>query len=192
MVTQTTELTAVNDMLSAIGDTPVNSLTGLVTPTVTIARNILAMENRKLQSKGWHFNTDYDYRLTPDTDGIIWVPANMLKVDLRVELYGLSYDPVIRNGKLWDKKNRTFVWPEAIEAQIRWLFPFDELPETAKQYIMIRAGRVFVDRMVGDDSVIIFTRNDEELAWASLREEEADQADYNIFDNIDVAPTLLR
>lgn len=192
MTYKVTELAAVNDMLSATGDAPVNTLIGSLPAQVAIARSILNMESNKLQVKGWHFNTDKDYELAPDVDGIISIPDNLAKVDLPVHKYGGVYDPTIRQGKLWDRKNRTFVWNETIEAEVTWLFDFTDLPEVFKHYIMIRATRIFIDRTLGSENVVIFTRDDEERAWAACREYEMDQADYNIFDNIDVAPTLLR
>lgn len=192
MVTKTTELSAVNEMLSAIGEAPVSSLTGSVTSTVAIARNILANESRKLQVKGWHFNTDTNYPLVPDGDGYIMIPEAIVKVDLPVHYYGHKYDPVQRQGKLYDRKNHTYIWDETLKAEVMWLFEFDELPEVYRQYIAIRASRIFIDRILGTDNAVIYTEDDERRAWAACREYEADQADYNIFDNIDLGPTILR
>ena len=39
-ITPTTELQAVNQMLSVIGEAPVNSITGTVTTDVSVAKNI--------------------------------------------------------------------------------------------------------------------------------------------------------
>ena len=80
MASKTTELSAINDMLSAIGDSPINTLEGSLTAQVTIARNILETETRKLQAKGWHWNTDEEYSLTPDVDGYIHITEGMVKV----------------------------------------------------------------------------------------------------------------
>ena len=40
-ITPTTELQAVNTMLSVIGEAPVNSITGTTTVDVSVAKNIL-------------------------------------------------------------------------------------------------------------------------------------------------------
>ena len=52
------ELDAVNDILSAIGESPVSTLEGDVNADVVNARRILTKINRMEQSKGWTFNID--------------------------------------------------------------------------------------------------------------------------------------
>ena len=56
-ITPTTELQAVNQMLSVIGEAPVNSITGTVTTDVSVAKNILDETSMSVQSMGWNFNT---------------------------------------------------------------------------------------------------------------------------------------
>ena len=54
-ITPTTELQAVNQMLSVIGEAPVNSITGTVTTDVSVAKNILDETSMSVQSMGWNF-----------------------------------------------------------------------------------------------------------------------------------------
>ena len=56
-ITPTTELQAVNTMLSTIGEAPVNSITGTTTVDVSVAKNILDETSMSIQSQGWNFNT---------------------------------------------------------------------------------------------------------------------------------------
>ena len=58
-ITPTTELQTVNQMLSVIGEAPVNSITGTVTTDVSVAKNILDETSMSIQSMGWNFNTHY-------------------------------------------------------------------------------------------------------------------------------------
>ena len=58
-ITPTTELQAVNTMLSTIGEAPVNSITGTTTVDVSVAKNILDETSMSVQSQGWNFNTNY-------------------------------------------------------------------------------------------------------------------------------------
>ena len=192
MATKTTELNAVNDMLSAIGEAPVNALSGSLIASVTIARNLIAQETRKLQVKGWHFNQDSDYDLIPNVDGNIVIPDNMIKVDVPYNRYASDYDPVVRGGLLYDKTENTYIWTETIQADVTWVFDFDDIPEVFRQYVMVRAGRLFIDRVVGGADLIVYTQDDERTAWAACREQEAEHADYNIFDNVDMLHTLMR
>ena len=69
-ITPTSELQAVNIMLSSIGEAPVNSITGTTTVDVSTAKNILDETSMSIQSQGWHFNTHENYKtLSLDTDG---------------------------------------------------------------------------------------------------------------------------
>ena len=68
-ITPTTELQAVNTMLSVIGEAPVNSITGTTTVDVSVAKNILDETSLSIQSQGWNFNTNYNYKsLSLDTN----------------------------------------------------------------------------------------------------------------------------
>ena len=58
-----------------------------------------------------------------------------------------------------------------------------ELRETARNYVMVRAGRIYSDRMVGSEEQRSFTLRDEMQALASLRESEMDANDFTIFDH---------
>ena len=51
-ITPTTELQAVNIMLSTIGEAPVNSITGTTTVDVSTAKNILDETSMSIQSLG--------------------------------------------------------------------------------------------------------------------------------------------
>ena len=75
-----TELEAVNVLLTTIGEAPVNTLTGKQTTDVAIAQQVLNEVNREVQSRGWHFNTEYDVELIPDTSNNILHHQLMLSV----------------------------------------------------------------------------------------------------------------
>ena len=58
IVLPTTELEAVNVMLSNIGESPVNTLEDDNVIDATVARTILKSISREVQALGWNFNTD--------------------------------------------------------------------------------------------------------------------------------------
>ena len=66
------------------------------------------------------------------------------------------------------------------------------MPENARRYIMIRAARIFQDRLVGSEKNSMFTRGDEQQALIALRDYEMESADYSIFDNFDVGRIIDR
>lgn len=178
-LTPTTELDAVNTMLGVIGEAPVSSLTisGLV--EVSVAKQILNEVSRQVQSRGWHFNTETDYALPLSTDGTITVPPNSLKLDTTAAFS--SYDVTVRGSKLYNKTTHSFTFDKAIEVEWVQMLPFEELPETARYYITMRASTKFQARVLGAEAIRAYTKEDEASALADLNEAEGEAGDYNMF-----------
>jgi len=181
-MTTTTRLEAVNTMLSVIGESPVNTLSGSRTADAVIAEMVLDEMIREVETKGWHFNTERDVELVPDTDNRINLGANFVRVDLEAENAGTK-DVVQRGSLLYDKKERSYDFTATLKATVVYLLDWDDIPQSAKRYILIRAARVFQDRMVGSEKHHRFTKMDEMEALIDLKEFEGDTADYSIFDN---------
>ena len=191
MLSPTTELEAINTMLSTIGEAPVNTVEDNGIVDAVIARQILRSTSREVQSRGWHFNTEKGFLLTPDSEGYIPVPPTFLRIDTVDGFQNI--DVVLRGNRLYDRRNHTFKFDKAIRVDAVILLPFDELPEVAREYITIRAARIFQERVVGSDLLSSFSKNDEVRALVALQEMEADTADYNILtDNYSVARVLSR
>ena len=106
MATVTSKLEAINVMLTAIGESPVNTITSSTTTDVSIAVQILDNVSREIQSVGWHFNTDVNYKLAKNTSNEIVLPSNCLRVDNTHQ--DADLDLVERNRKLWDRENHTY------------------------------------------------------------------------------------
>lgn len=184
-----TELEAVNVMLSVIGEAPINTLTGAATVDVIQAKAILSQVSREVQSIGWHFNIERDYPLVPDINQEINLAANMVRVD--ADQYP-ELDVVQRGLRLYNRKDHTFKFDKTVKVEVIFLLSFEELPQTARQFIVIRAARIFQDRMVGSDVLHGFTAVDEQKALADLKEAEGDTGDYTIFDHYDAYRPLQR
>lgn len=203
MPAKTTELEAVNTILSTVGEPPIVSLTGQQNADATIARNILGEISREVQAQGWHFNTLYDQTLTPDSSGHIQLAEEVVRVDNSPVVPG-SFTPngatlgsderdvVQRGDRLFDKTNNTYVFSSNVRATLVYLYDFEELPEPARRYITVRSARVFQDRMVGSQKAHMYTVQDEARALAVMKEFEGDTADRTIFDHYDVAKAVNR
>lgn len=179
--TPTTELEAVNAMLHSIGESPVVTIDDDTDPLpvdVDIAVRVLRSVNREVQVRGWTFNVEEEYPLTRDGSNYIPIPANALHVDPDGS-YALR-DGIVRGARLYDKENHTFVWDTNITATIKFLLPFEELPEAARNYIAVRAGRKFQAGVVGSQILAAFTQEDEISALALLKHEECDAGDFNV------------
>lgn len=179
LLTPTTELDAINTLLEIIGETPMTTLTDQMTADAVTARNVIAEVSRAVQTEGWHFNTEENYPLVPDTSGEIYPPSNCVKVKIDRADKG-EFDLVQRGKRLYDKLAHTYKFSRTIYATVTILLPFEELPEAARRYITVRAGRVFQARTVGSDSLWEFTQVDETMARGVLVDAETENADNNV------------
>lgn len=191
-LTPTTELEAVNLMLSVIGEAPVNTVEDTGVVDAVVARQILTQASRDTQVVGWHWNTEDNYPLTQTfPEGELLLPPNTLKVDTTGVDEDL--DLVQRGNRLYDRKNHTFEIKRDVKVELVLLLPFEELPEAARSYISMRAARQFQERMVGSDTLWKFNSNDELKAWTNLLSAEAETLDLNVFtDSSSVTRVLNR
>ena len=178
-VAATTELECINIMLAAIGEAPVSSLTGTVPVDVRIAQSTLTEVNKQVQSEGWSFNTEIDVTLTRNASNNIVLGTDVLRVDAQTHDHP-SIDPIQRGLKLYDRKKNTFVFDEDLKCTVVYFRSFDELPEQARSYMTIKAARVFVDRLISDQSLRTYTQEDEIRARSVLMETDLSNADHNI------------
>jgi len=194
VTTRTTELEAVNTILSTIGEAPLNSLTGSLPVDGTVALNILSEITREVQSAGWHFNTHYKVTLTRDTGNKIPLATNILRVELDNNRYSkVQYDIVQRDNYLYNlAKNQDTFDTNFEDVTVVYLLPFNEIPEQAKRYITIRSARVFHDRTLGANTLHKFSTEDEARALIVLKQAEATTGDYSIFDTPEQAYTITR
>lgn len=181
-----TELEAVNVLLTTIGEQPVNTLAGNQVVDVTIAKQVLNEVTREVQSKGWHFNTEYRVRLTPNLSGEIVVPADTSRIDVA------DLDCTVRNGKLFNLGERTYQFSRTVEADIVFYQDFFDMPDVAKRYTTIKAARIYSDRMVNSETIHAFTAKDEQMALIDLKEFEGDVGDYNMLQSFSVGKILAR
>ena len=175
----TTELESINIMLAAIGEAPVNSLTGTLPVDVKLAQSTLTETNKEVQSEGWSFNTEIDVTLTRDTSNNVNLSTDVLRVDPNIHQH-TSIDAIQRGLKLYDRLNNKYEFTEDLICTVVYFRSFDEIPEPARRYITIKAARIFVDRLVSDDGLRTYTQQDEVRARAILMETDLSNADHNL------------
>lgn len=178
-ITLTTELEAVNEMLNAIGEGQVSSLdTG--NADVQQCVRLLRSHSRKVQSRGWWFNRDEDFVLTPDGNGYLVLPSNTLRVDTSADdRYEKPW--VQRGNKLYNAQDHTYVFTETAMVDLITGLDWDSLPQTARDYITACAGLEFTDTDMASELRHTFTTERKNSAWLELLKEEAEAADYNMF-----------
>lgn len=177
-LTQTTELEAVNAMLGTIGESPISTLEISGSVFTEMAKSTLHEISREVQAKGWYFNSETDYPVTPDINGEIILPLNTLSVDPTAEYW--SYDLVQRGTRMYDRGNHTYTINKTVKFNFIFFLAFEEMPENARRYVTIRAARLFQDRTIGSQEIHGFTKDDENAAYVSLEHANGDAADFNI------------
>jgi len=192
--TRTSELEAVNTILSTIGEAPLNSLTGSLPVDGTIAKNVLSEVAREVQSQGWHFNTHINVTLTRNTDNKIPLATNVVRVEIDPRKYSKGdYNIVQRDTFLYNlAKNEETFDKDFENATVVYLLAFNEIPEQAKRYITIRSARIFHDRTLGANTLHKFSQEDELKALSILRQAESLTGDFSIFDTPEQAYTIVR
>ena len=200
-VAETTELECINIMLAAIGEAPINSLIGTLPVDARIAQSTLTEVNKSVQSEGWSFNTETDVTLTRDGSNQIHLPINVLRVDANIHQHP-TIDPIQRGLKLYDRQNNKFEFEEDLICTVVYFRDFSEIPEPARYYMNIKAARLFVDRLVGDQALRTYNKEDETRARAILMETDLANGDHNmlrgdpsltnIFDTYNPSSALIR
>ena len=197
----TTELAAINIMLAAIGEAPVNSLTGTVPVDVRLAQSTLTEVNKEVQSEGWSFNTEIDVTFTRNNSKQITFSSDVLRIDPNIHQQP-TIDAIQRGFRLYDRLNNKFEFDEDLICTVVYFRTFNEIPEPARRYINIKAARIFVDRLVSDDGLRTYTQQDEVRARAILMETDLANGDHNllrgdpsltsVFDTYSPANALIR
>jgi hypothetical protein len=189
--TPTTRLEAVNLMLSVIDEAPIHTLEVSGLADADVAQQILHEKLRSLQTRRWNFNYEQEYVLSPDVDGYISLPANVLAVDVS-DCEG-AVDVTSRGGRLYDRKNHTFVFTKSLKCDILFFLEFEDLPEAARYYAAVSAAHAFQGRIQGSLTAYRFTMEDVQAAWLALSEAEGEEDDANILSgSYSVANVLLR
>ena len=178
----TTQLQAINQMLTGIGQAPVVSL-DIANPEIATALSILENVNREVQGEGWNFNTEVNYPFTPDTNGEIVVPDNVLQLSDNKTSNSQQYQTVLRNGKLYDKVFHTYEFQgtDPVLCDVVWLFSFEDLPQVFKDYITQRATRVFAGSVVGSKEMFQFNAQDETMLRGNCLAYDTGTSEVNIF-----------
>jgi hypothetical protein len=177
-----TELEAVNEMLMSIGQAPVNTLNVTGIRDVSLARQRLSSMTRRVLTRGFNFNTDEDYELSPDVDGIIPIPTGVIRIEGAEPRQSFTQR---RHSSgvlaLYNLTDKTFTFPAPVSVKVVWAYSFEDLPETARCYIATAAARRFQSKVIGSQILDRYEEEDEMKAWFLLERDERAQRRTNLF-----------
>jgi hypothetical protein len=186
-----TELEAVNFMLATIGESPVSSLNESGNVDAVMAFQALNRVSREVQSKGWHFNTESDLKLTPTfPSNEIRLPSNCVQVDtVGVDK---AIDVAQRGLVLYNRIDKTTVFSKSLLVDMVLLLDWDLLPQAAREYIAIRAARSFQTRSVGGTESFQLTSMEEVEALTNLKKFDGRTRDTNFLSGSESVARILR
>ena len=164
-------------MLSMKGDAPISQaiLDGFLPPDLQAA-DLLDNIDLAVQAQGWGFNVE-QRELALEGDGTILCPTDTINVHKGEET---ETDPIKRGSILFDRKNRTTTFTEPVNVLLTVRLDFDDLPEEARRYIFVRAGRSLVANWENAEILWQFSKADEVEARADLMKEELNQNCYTL------------
>jgi len=189
-----TELSAVNNILGAIGQAPITTL-GTVSetdgisaydnPEIAFIYNLLRDANVDTQAEGWHFNTEYNVKFSPDaTTKKIAIGDDVLSMDFHNNYTKRTHDLVRRNGYLYDKmstKDNKDEFDSDIHLDIVKVYNFEDLPIVFRRFITYRASAAAATQLVANPNLVKLLSNQAGLARAALQEYECNQGDHSMF-----------
>lgn len=187
----TEQLDAVNEMLAAVGQAPVNQLEA-TNPDVALAFDTLTRTSREVQAEGWTFNKEYKVTRSrvnvvsgSVTETRVEIPDDIVYMDLCSTHTNASHDSVIRsdNGKryLYDRQNHTFNFDFDPEVNIIYEYDYVNLPKPIQDYVLARACAVFSTRLVGDQFQFQILKQAEAERKVNALEFDCNQGDYTFF-----------
>ena len=185
-----TELSAVNAILGAIGQSPISQLkdptTGVIAnanPEIQFIYNLLRDANVDTQSEGWHFNRERHVTFSKDTNNKIAISDDIVKIDLPDNWSRRHYNFVRRGGYLYDKITHTDTFTDmgtSIELDVIRLYNYEDLPPVFKRFITYRASRMAATQLVANPQLVQLLGSQEALARASLMEYECNQGNHSM------------
>ncbi len=148
-------------------------------PEVSFIYNILTEVNKDVQSEGWIFNIERNVTKSPDSDGYISIPTNVIRYDLTNNAAKKTQDLVRRNGRLYDTIDHTDIFTSDMNLDIVYLWPFEDLPMAFKRYVTYRSAVRAATQLVANPNLVQLLQSQEVYARANCMEYECQQGDHS-------------
>jgi hypothetical protein len=126
-----TELQAINYILNQINSPAVTAPeVGMPDYDAAVAR--LEEASSWVQKRGWWFNTETNVTLTPETDGTVVLPTNLMKI-----LTASSGFMLDRSGLAYDANTQSTDFSAYSSVNVDWVLlqPWENLPQDRKSVV---------------------------------------------------------
>lgn len=176
-----TELEIVNDILRMVGASPINSLNS-PHPYVSGIRSAIDKSTKRLQRRGYWFNTEYEVECHPTNDRIILSNdiSSIIPEDSNIILRGKTLFHRVRNSNV-------FTSPVRLRSLVR-ILPLENVPESMQEAILYTAGFKYITETIGDDNLIRVCEQEQARAIAQVLNEDLEAEQLNAF----TRPTSVR
>ena len=175
-----TELSAVNSILGAIGQSPLTTL-NFTNPETSFIYNILEETIKDVLNEGWHFNTEHHVEVVPDSNGHLIIPTTYLRYDLSDGSENRHMDVVRRDGRLYDKVNHSDIFTGSLFLDVVYLYSFTDIPSVFQRYIIAKSSSRAAAQLVANAETFKLLQQQEALSRAALVEYECNQGDHSFF-----------
>lgn len=168
-------LKAVNAILPKLGERPVTSLESR-NPTLGVILPQIDMEIDRVLMAGWWFNTYFNVDLFPNSEGQIDVPEDTLSF-----VTNATSTPAAQRGELfYNPDTRSYTFPGKITGTLRQRMTFEELPETAAQYVLYSALVTIYTTDIGLEQIVQQWMAYAHSGLAAMEQEHLRQRKYTI------------
>ena len=168
-------LIAINTLLAIINEPPIQTEEDVVNILeAQIAESLIIQTTKEVLADGWDVNTDNDYTFPIDQEGYISIPYNVL------DLSSSDGDLIMRDWRLYSKKNQSAIFEESQKLNILWSMEFNSLTHPMRNYITLLAALKFQATQVMDTNLYSYSKADAEKAYISARRSEGRTGSYNI------------
>ena len=150
----------------------------LANPEVAFILQLLKETNIEVQSEGWVYNTESHVEFSPVNDKIP-IPSNVLRLDVTEDDIVRTTNVVKRGGFLYDKIKHTNEFTDKVVCDVVYLWPFEDLPQAFKRYIVQKASVRAATQLVSNPTLVQLLQQQEAYTRAICMEYECNQGDHN-------------
>ncbi len=183
-----TTLRAINEMLGAIGESPVVQLDTGGSSEAADAERILGEVNEETQTEQrWNFNTEV-LTLARDSDNKIPLSGNYLRVDAT----NPATNYVRRGTFLYDLDENTYIFADGVDVEVTRLIAFEECPPSFKKFVTVTAKLRFQKEVQGSRTQDALLTPEFYKARRAALDDDANDDDGNVLNHSTAAEVLGR
>jgi hypothetical protein len=172
---------AVNRLLLSIGELPIENEDEIEDILeARLAKQVLIDTKMQVLAYGFNFNKELDVPFIPDLNGNIPIPANVLSLH---NADGIT----IKDWMLYDVENKTRIFTDTVLCDVIWNTDFNNLQYAVRNYITVKAARIFQSKMIGDKVMYTIDEKDEQDAILLLRQYEGFSESLNMLSFSDIS-----